>query len=219
MADEKTETTVENETGLVAKEPEMLVHVDDLFEGGSGLDLIDGGRPSIIKLDHKSGRYFFNDDPDKRFESFLMTIVVFRAFFRKFGDHGIACYSDDGVTGRFVELEKNQPCTDCEYYYGLKNFQGDGQCSLGLTLQGIANIEDISTPVQLNLSQSSAKSFKAYAEKLRRSGKQFREVTTQLGSRYIVGKFKYYAAEFSTAEETPVVDAETLEETNFDPIA
>lgn len=181
---------------------------DDHHEGVTGASLADAGRPTTFKLDHKKGKYYPLDDDEERYESLDVVIVNARLAYRKFGNNGPACSSDDGKTGYDVEKKTHVQCDACPFFYGLENFQGQGQCSLGLTMQAVACIDGKSLPIVMNLSQSSARGFTQYLKKLERKGLKIREVTTKLASRYINGKMmSYYAAEFKLPDDhKPVVD-------------
>jgi hypothetical protein len=211
MSEDNELTIVNGETGAVEDPNEAGMILKDDHHGGSGLDLLDQGA-SIVKLDARGGKMFYSDAPDDRFDHLDMTILDYRIFFRKFGDNGPVCSSDDGKRGFDQELEKWKECKSCPFYHGLKNFQGEGQCGLGGTLQAITVNEGHEFPVQMNLSRSSVRSFKTYCTLLERKGKKLGQVTTQVRGRFVKARYQYWAAEFEMVDDTPVVEIQNIEE-------
>lgn len=209
-------TTVDNSSGAVVNPDEAGVILKDDFHGGSGLDLLDQGA-ATVKLDPKRGKFFYVDDPDELFESLDMTVIDYRIFFRKFGDSGIICSSDDGKRGWDVELDKWKSCEpeSCTFSHQLRNFQGDGQCTIGCTVQAMTVVEGNELAVQINMSKSSTRAFKTYCEWLRRKNHKITGVTTTIKSRSITaGKFTYNAMAFSMTNEDPLVDVSAFIDTD-----
>ena len=205
-ADPKAATAKNDTPTLPAQLEETEIYYDDHHEGVSGAALIDGNRPVTFKLDHKKGFFHPADDDTERYDSLDAVLVNARIYYSKFGVKGPACTSDNGKQGFDREKQIKVTCTECPFYYGIKDFQGQGQCTLRTTVQMVALIEGRPACIQANFSQSSTFGFKQYLEKLRRKGKEFRRVTTRLASRFVNGANPFYAAEFKLHSDTPCVD-------------
>jgi len=213
-AEETAVTTVDNASGALVDQEEAGVILKDDFHGGTGLDLLDQGS-TTVKLDAKRGKFFYVDEPDELFESLEITVVDYRVYFRKFGDSGVICSSDDGKRGYDSELQKWKSCLandgECPFSHQLRNFQGEGQCTIGASVQAITVVEGNELPIQINMSKSSTRGFKTYCEWLHRKNKTLSGVTTEVKGKHITaGKFQYYAMSFSMSSGEPLVDVEAM---------
>jgi hypothetical protein len=203
-------TVVSNETlPAVAGEDDVAeVFFDDYQDGVTGVQLAEQAQAQIFKLDHKKGKFHSLDDDEERFDYLDCVIVRARSYYRRFGPSGVACESDNGIKGYDSELKKELDCAEgsCEFSYHIKG-QLQGKCGLGLSLQIMAMLDGVATPIQMNMSKTSAMSFAKYVAKLNRQKKKIQEVTTRIGARYIKGKYQtYYAGDFKVADDEPCVD-------------
>jgi len=182
------------------------VYYDETHEGVSGAGLAGAGRPTSFKLDHRKGHFFPVDDEDEKYPYLDLVIIRARMYYRKFGERGLACSSDNGKFGYDNDKKGQVECEKCPFFYGLTDFKGDGKCSLGLTVQGLADIDKKVIPVQFNFSQSTARSFAPFLKKLERKQQVLRNVTVRLGSRHVASSTPYYAGEFKVISDKAFVD-------------
>lgn len=203
-------TVISNETLPAVPGEENVVDVfeDEYQDSVTGVQLAAADRPQIFKLDHKKGKYHSLDDEDDKYDYIDGVILRARSYYRRFGPSGVVCESDNGEAGFDSELKKELACkADCEYSYTIKDRKIEGQCGLGLSIQMMALLDGVATPVQLNMSATSARSFATFISRMNRKKKRVQEITTRLKSRYINGKFQtYYAGHFDMIDDKPCVD-------------
>lgn len=191
--------TNDESTAVAKKEDVTSVYFNDYHDGASGMELADQGRPTIYKLDHKKGHYFPIDDEDEVLQELPVVIINCRIYYRKFKNNAVVCTSDNGQFGFDAELNAERSCepSACEYSYKIENYPGQGQCGLGMSIQGLAIIDDEVMPMQINMSGSSARAFSTYLKKLKRKKHHMREILTRMGSKYIrTANNEWYAGSF-----------------------
>jgi len=205
MSDNKEETTV-------AKADEVTsVYFDDYHDGVSGADLADEGQPSIFKLKHDKGYFFPIDDEDETHDELFVVIVNCRINYRKFKNNQVVCESDNGKVGFDSELSVERSCErpvegvegGCQYSYDIPKSQypGQGQCGLGMSIQGLGLLDDQISPLQMNMAGSSARSFSRYLKKLKRKKVSLRTVLTRVSAKLIrTADNEWYAGEFKHVE-------------------
>jgi hypothetical protein len=199
MSDTNDDTTTE----VAVKEDVTSVFFNDYHDGASGMELADQGRPTIYKLDHKKGYYFPIDDEDEHLQELSVIIINCRVYYRKFKNNQVVCTSDNGTTGFDTELNAERSCEPdkCEFSYKIQNYPGQGQCGLGMSIQGLALVDDEVQPMQINMSGSSARAFSTYLKKLRRKKLEMRAVLTRMSSKYIrTANNEWYAGNFQVLE-------------------
>lgn len=218
--DEKALAT--NQASEVSTSEVVDVFFDESQEGVTGSKLAGEGRPQLFKLDHKKGHLHPIDDDTERYDSLLGVIVNARTYYRRFGPSGVVCESDNGQEGYDNDLKKKikcrptlgadgKPTFECGFSFAKDDFVGNGKCSLGLQIQMVAMLDGQATPIQLNMSASSAREFSKYLDKLKRKNLKMRGVTTKVSSKYIKGRQnQYYAGKFEVEDEDPCVDISEL---------
>lgn len=199
------------ENALAKTEEVTSVYFDDYHDGVSGSELADEGQPLIFKLKHDKGHFFTIDDEDEHYDELFVTIVNCRINYRKFKNNVVVCESDNGKIGYDSELQVERSCEiqeegskeGCPYSYKIERtkYPGQGQCSLGMSIQGLAIIDDQITPMQMNMAGSSARSFSRYLKKLKRKKISLRSVLTRISSKLIrTADNEWYAGEFKRVE-------------------
>jgi len=218
MSDETTKET----TAVAVKDDVTTVYFNEYHDGASGTELADQGRPTIFKLCHKKGHYYPMDDEDEQHAALEVVIINCRIYYRKFKNNAVICESDNGETGFDTELGVERSCEPdkCSFSYKIQNYPGQGQCGLGMAIQGLMPVDDEIMPFQINMSGSSARAFSNYLKKLRRKKLGMRQVLTRLGSKFIrtsdnewwAGDFKVSDTELSTSMQKAVTDITVAQE-------
>lgn len=203
-----------NDTALANPEDVTSVYFDEYHDGASGVELVDEGRPTIFKLDHNKGHYYAIDDEDEHHQELFVVIINCRIYYRKFKNNQVVCESDNGKFGYDTELSVERSCDPpvkgdngkptgegCPYSYLIKGYPGQGQCSLGMSIQGLAVLDDQAMTMTINMAGSSARSFSTYLKKLKRRKISMRGILTRMSSRHIkTAENEWYAGEFKTVD-------------------
>ena len=198
------------ETAVAKPEDVTSVYFNDYHDGATGMELADEGRPAVYKLLHTKGYYFSIDDEDEHHDYLDIIIINCRIYYRKFKNNVVICESDNGKVGFDEELNVERSCEPivegqeggCQYSHGLKVFPGQGQCGLGMTIQGLLLLDGTASPIQINMSSSSARAFSTYLKKLRRMKTNMRGVITRMGSKHLrTAENEWYRGDFKTSEE------------------